>query len=53
MIVHSFRVVYQHLLTRTEEIYDKVRSGQMIPGRDSQRIPAQEKVKAQQYETAS
>ena len=29
IIVHSFRVVYQHLFTRTEEIYDKIRPEQM------------------------
>jgi hypothetical protein len=53
MIVHSFRIVYQHLFTRTEKIYDKIRSEQIIPGRDSHRIPGQEKLKAQQHETAS
>jgi hypothetical protein len=53
MIVHSFRVMYQHLFTRTEEIHDKIRSEQMIPGRDSHRILAQEKLEAQQHEAAS
>jgi hypothetical protein len=30
MIVHAFRVVYQHVFTRTDEIYEKIRSDQMM-----------------------